>query len=262
MKYLVLLATLVLTVSAGPTCKCEETSKTKTFAIEINERGTTFTQKVTLDYENNWALFNIPQHNTVEQQDILFDLNTHLMATLPSAGSFCLIDGLPEDFPSLQQMGEGFTQVQDPKARVSSMVVTKSYKRVLSEPVRERTSLGPKMTEFCAQKPIFHVETMEFASGEGIIGFPSGENGTTPVPPPNMGGQSLAARSNPCSYQGGSYQANCYPPSGYDCCAQSDSCFFLYNCAPSGQYGNMPTYTQCTGNHNYHGMGWTCLPRC
>ncbi|KAI8487871.1 hypothetical protein Bbelb_343190 [Branchiostoma belcheri] len=245
-----------------PTFLHEDSTQKHTLAVEINERGTTFTQKVTLDYENNWALFNIPQHNTVEQQDILFDLNTHLVATVPSAGGFCLIDAMPGDFPSLQELEDGFTQIQDPKARVEGMVVTESSKRVLSEPVQERTSLGPKMTEFCAQKPIFHVETMEFASGEGIIGFPSGPNDTTPVPPPNMGGQALASRTNPCSYSPTSLQVNCYPASGFNCCYRSNSCFYTYQCRPVQPYYNQPTYSQCTGRHTSHGYGWFCLPHC
>nr|AAT45386.1 aldolase [Branchiostoma belcheri tsingtauense] len=139
------------------------------------------------------------------------------------------------------------------------MDVSETYKRVLSEPVQERTSLGPKMTKLCAQKPIFHVETMEFASGQGMMSYPSGGNETTPVPPPNVGGQSLATRAvDPC-HPSGTIETNC-PIISWRCCGTSSSCIFRYTCQPADAYGSPPDGLACTGTHNFHGIGWQCIP--
>ncbi|XP_019637272.1 PREDICTED: neuroendocrine convertase 1-like [Branchiostoma belcheri] len=219
--------------------------KYKHLTLPINERGTKFNEEADVDHDDKIVLFTVPDHNTVSNSKVMLDYNNRKVMTLFEKRKQCLLSDMPESMPSFERVEEGLNLVADPD--VPTKIVRKTSeetnRRVLLDPVYDRTGLSEEMQKMCRDYEIHRVEEIgeepEIEEGES-----DAKTGTSRVR------RQLVINCPPFQWR-------------WRCTLRTNSCIYYYTCdSTPGRPGQPPSSYACTNNHLYSGMGWQCEPFC
>lgn len=229
--------------AAAPAPAAEE--KYKHLTLPINERGTKFNEEVDVDEADKIVKFHVPDHNTVSDSNVMLDFNNRKVMTLFKERKQCLLSDMPESMASFESVKEGMELVANPDTPTKIVRTTseETNRRVLLDPVYDRSSLSAEMQKMCRDYEIHRVE--EIGEEPEIEEAKSGADG----------GSSRVRRTT--------IVVNCPPFQWrWRCTLRTSSCIYYYTCSSTSQPGAPPSYYQCTNNHLYSGMGWQCEPFC
>ncbi|XP_078696553.1 uncharacterized protein LOC144924830 isoform X1 [Branchiostoma floridae x Branchiostoma belcheri] len=219
--------------------------KYKHLTLPINERGTKFNEEADVDHDDKIVLFTVPDHNTVSNSKVMLDYNNRKVMTLFEKRKQCLLSDMPESMPSFERVEEGLNLVANPD--VPTKIVRKTSeetnRRVLLDPVYDRSGLSEEMQKMCRDYEIHRVEEIgeepEIEEGES-----DAKTGSSRVR------RQLVINCPPFQWR-------------WRCTLRTNSCIYYYTCdSTPGRPGQPPSSYACTNNHLYSGMGWQCEPFC
>ncbi|XP_028407359.1 uncharacterized protein LOC114529981 [Dendronephthya gigantea] len=129
------------------------------FKLRINERGTSFTEKISVSENENTVSFTVPKHNNVNRSEVLNDFNLGLTITrVPDVG-ICHIKPLENILPNPVKLKDDMNYVnrlegkteRKPSVRVSSTEWT------IDEKLDPR-DLEPAVAKFCRDLPVYSLK--------------------------------------------------------------------------------------------------------
>ncbi|CAH1240033.1 Hypp5920 [Branchiostoma lanceolatum] len=231
--------------AAAPAPAAKE--KYEHLTLPINERGTKFNEDADVDHDDKIVIFSVPDHNTVSDSKVMLDFNTRKMMTLFEKRKQCLLSDMPEDMAPFERVEEGLKRVADPNVQTKIIRKTsaETNKRVLLDPVYDRSSLSPEMQKMCADYEIHGVEEIgeEPEVEEGESESDGADGGSSRV-------RRLVINCPPFQWR-------------WRCTLRTNSCIYYYTCdGVPNRPGQPPSSYQCTNNHLFSGMGWQCTPFC
>lgn len=139
-----------------------ENGKLEQYYLRITESGTTFSEKIEIDEEEDLEYFHVPAHNDVtEASDYLYDFKNEISVRRVKSKAICYLGPLPDDLPGpahLKAELQGLSQAPPFEKKV---VVQKYW--IVSEQV-DKTLLRQEVQEFCDQFPIYRLQEVDFNS--------------------------------------------------------------------------------------------------
>ncbi|XP_028408156.1 uncharacterized protein LOC114530742 [Dendronephthya gigantea] len=134
---------------------CTETNDGK-FEMRINERGTHFTEKISVSENENTVSFEVPKHNNVNRSEVLNDFNLGLTITrVPDVG-ICHIKPLEGSLSNPRKMKADMNYIKKMNGlgeRNSSVLVSSTEWTIDKQLVKK--NLNPTVAKFCGDLPVY-----------------------------------------------------------------------------------------------------------
>ncbi|XP_028408158.1 uncharacterized protein LOC114530743 isoform X2 [Dendronephthya gigantea] len=129
------------------------------FEMPINERGTRFTEKISVSENENTVSFEVPKHNNVNRSEVLNDFNLGLTITrVPDVG-MCHIKPLEKSLSNPGKMKADMNYVKKVKGfgeRSSSVLVSSTEWTIDKQLVKKY--LNPTVAKFCGDLPVYSLK--------------------------------------------------------------------------------------------------------
>merc|ERR1711962_1823864 len=126
--------------------------------LHIQEHGTEYTQTVTIDYERNIQILEVPAHNSISHSKTIFDFNQGvLFESLPESNT-CFMMDIPAGVPSVERFAEFLDQETEPVAAVNQVKKRRAYKTTARVTPHHFSSMTREVVTECGKSNVFQVE--------------------------------------------------------------------------------------------------------
>merc|ERR1712002_35858 len=184
--------------------------------LHIEEGGTQYTQTVTLDYDRNIQILDVPAHNKIVHSRTIFDFNKGLLYESHPEDKICFIHKIPEGVLSMDKF-ETFLDKTGPVTASKEKTSKRSYQTTTKVHVHQLQSMLREVVDECGDSDIYNVEQIKDEDVQVTVSrAPSG-----------LWDQFLSGRTTDCKMP-----ADCL---WQTCTVGRDSCYWtIVNC-PAGE---------------------------
>lgn len=133
------------------------------YSLEINEQGTTFTERVEIEAQNTLT-YHVPTHNDVDQSDMLIVYDEMLCVTRIPRVKECHVENAEED--ELNSAQKVFMDMA--KLKIIYKGKPEGVRTIQKTVVKNGRFLtrNPVITKFCGSYPIFKMEVIEIQDSD------------------------------------------------------------------------------------------------
>merc|ERR1712236_128685 len=128
--------------------------------LHIEEGGTRYTQTVTLDYDRNIQILDVPAHNKIVHSRTIFDFNKGLLYESHPEDKICFIHKIPEGVLSMDKF-ETFLDKTGPVTASKEKTSKRSYTTTTKVLVHQLQSMLREVVDECADSDIYNVEQIK-----------------------------------------------------------------------------------------------------
>merc|ERR1711970_1296583 len=128
--------------------------------LHIEEGGTQYTQTVTLDYDRNIQILDVPAHNKIVHSRTIFDFNKGLLYESHPEDKICFIHKIPEGVLSMDKF-ETFLDKTGPVTASKEKTSKRSYQTTTKVLVHQLQSMLREVVDECGDSDIYNVEQIK-----------------------------------------------------------------------------------------------------
>ncbi|XP_068696630.1 uncharacterized protein [Montipora foliosa] len=137
------------------TCPTFTEGQVEYYNLEINEKGTAFTEGIEIDEEQKIEIFRVPAHNDVRAADFYHDLEMSMTVIKILSEQVCYITKMEPYLPSTQKLKENIKRAASQRG---SLPVTSKQNLLMPMGPTDRSSLAKGVLAFCGVFPIYKAD--------------------------------------------------------------------------------------------------------
>lgn len=232
-------------------------SKVDRYNFNLFENGTSFTEKVEVDVDNQTEVFRVPRHNDNDAVDLMNDFAAGLTARRVPLSKDCYVSKLDPSVPSPREMKMEMDKASE-QPLPNKVKVRRTEVKLLG--FADRKALPQKILDFCGSFPIYNIKEVQMDERHSFI---TRENGKG-----RRKRSHWISQWNGCSHGDQKQMQHCLNKVGHlnltlSCKYDVILCFYRATCKHIATVNTLqPTY-QCTGiRHDVNVIGLCCSAIC
>jgi len=126
--------------------------------LTLQEGGAEYTQTVTLDFERNIQILEVPAHNNIVHSKTIFDFNQGVLFESHPEASTCYMKDIPEGVVSMQKFAAFLDRKTEPVAAEKEVTKRRAYKTTTMVTPHQLSSMAQEVVAECGNSNVFQVE--------------------------------------------------------------------------------------------------------
>lgn len=178
--------------------------------LTIQEGGTQYTQTVTLDYERNIQILEVPAHNNIVHSKTIFDFNQGILFESHPEVDICYMKDIPAGIVSMDKFADFLDQKTGPVTASAERTTRRAYKTTAKVTPHQLSSMAQEVVAECGKSTVYQVKPV--AEDELEISYRRAPKSLAEV----FMGSAGCQMADSCLWQ--------------TCQVGSDSCWWTVNC--------------------------------
>jgi len=125
--------------------------------LTIQEGGTKYTQTVTLDFERNIQILEVPAHNNIVHSKTIFDFNQGAIFESHPERKICYMKDIPEGVVSMDKFAAYLDAKTGPVTASKEKITRRAYKTTSKVTLHQMSSMASEVVAECGGSTVFHV---------------------------------------------------------------------------------------------------------
>lgn len=126
--------------------------------LTIQEGGTQYTQTVTLDYERNIQILEVPAHNNIVHSKTIFDFNQGMIFESHPETNTCYMKDIPEGVVSMDKFADFLDKQTGPVTASAVHTTRRTYKTTAKVTQHQLSSMAQEVVAECGKSTVYQVK--------------------------------------------------------------------------------------------------------
>merc|ERR1711915_232810 len=118
--------------------------------LHIHEGGTVYTQTITLDFDRNIQILEVPAHNDIVHSKTIFDFNQGIMIESHPEAKLCYMKDIPVGIVSMEKFGRFLDDKKGTIEAAKEHTTRRAYKTVTKVNHQQLSALATEVVMECA----------------------------------------------------------------------------------------------------------------
>eukprot|EP00091_Calanus_sinicus_P021300 TRINITY_DN6233_c0_g1_i1.p1 TRINITY_DN6233_c0_g1~~TRINITY_DN6233_c0_g1_i1.p1 ORF type:complete len:338 (-),score=96.89 TRINITY_DN6233_c0_g1_i1:67-1080(-) len=126
--------------------------------LTIHERGTQYTQTITLDHERNIQTIEVPAHNHIVHSKTIFDFNQGVLFESHPNSGICYMKNIPQGMVDMQKFQSFLEKRTGPITASEEKTTRRVYTTTSKMSAHQLSSMAQEVTAECGHSNVYQVK--------------------------------------------------------------------------------------------------------
>merc|ERR1719209_2616372 len=126
--------------------------------LQVHEGATDYTQTVTLDFERNIQILEVPAHNNIVHSKTIFDFNQGVLFESHPETSTCFMKDIPQGVVTMDKFAAFLDKKTEAVVAKNQVTTRRAYKTTNKVTLHQMSSMAPEVVAECGRSTVYQME--------------------------------------------------------------------------------------------------------
>jgi len=126
--------------------------------LQVHEGATDYTQTVTLDFERNIQILEVPAHNNIVHSKTIFDFNQGVLFESHPETSTCFMKDIPQGVVTMDKFAAFLDKKTEAVVAKNQVTTRRAYKTTNKVTLHQMSSMAQEVVAECGRSTVYQVE--------------------------------------------------------------------------------------------------------